>query len=92
MIPPNPMMQALEQSRQPSPVSSSGAEPPAGMPQPGQDDLSKCWSMIQDMNSKLDKIIEFISGKNTGKNPNAPQVEEDDGNDVKETDKNGSGY
>ena len=95
MPPVNPMMAALQQSRQDNPVSSSGPMP-GGAPQQAQGqnpDLAKYWSMMQDMNSKLDKVIEFISGSQTGKNPSAPQSEENDGNEEKENYKHGSaGY
>lgn len=66
---PNPMMAALQQSRQDNPVSSSGPMP-GGQPQQSQSpDLAKYWSMMQEMNSKLDKVIEAISGQYTGKTP-----------------------
>ena len=89
-MPPNPMMQALEQSRQQNPVSSSGPTP-GGPPQPAQPqqnpEMEKYWSMMQDMNGKLDKLIEAISGAVTGKTPPP------DGDDEKEINKHGSsGY
>lgn len=89
----NPMMQALTQSRQSNPVSSPDAAP--GMPGQPQSagnagDMAKYWSMMQEMNSKLDKVMEALSGKMTGKEPDPTN----DGNEAKEdTNESGSsGY
>ena len=85
-MPPNPMMQALEQSRQQNPVSSSGPTP-GGPPQQATQnpEMEKYWSMMQDMNGKLDKLISAISGQYTGKTP------DNEGKDEKENHEHGSG-
>ncbi len=77
MTPPNPMMQALQQSRQSNPVSSSGAMP-AGPAQTPPADMQKYWSMIQDMSAKLDKVLEALSANYTGKTPDKTETKENE--------------
>lgn len=81
---PNPMMAALEQSRQNNPVSSSGPTP--GIPaqqqntgNPGQD-MAKYWSMMQEMSVKIDKILESLSNQYQGNEPDT----QNDGNEAQE--------
>lgn len=57
----NPMMAALEKSRQSNPVSSSGAVP-GKMDQAPSGDMAKYWQMVQDINTKLDKVLSLIGG------------------------------
>lgn len=79
--PPNAMMAALQQSRQENPVSSSGPMPggPPQAPQPAMDP-AKMMSAITDLSSKVDKILEALSGQYRGKDPETP---ENDGNEAK---------
>lgn len=67
---PNLMMQALQQSRQSNPVPPQENMPgmTPGVPGDFSDQMQKYWSMMQEMNSKLDKVIQAISGDMTGKN------------------------
>lgn len=75
----NPMIAALQKSRNDNPVSSSGPMPGSMEQKPG--DMEKYWQMIQEMNSKLDKLMAMFGG-------NAPE------NEVKEdaNGKPGNGY
>lgn len=76
----NPMMEALQRSRQDNPVSSSGTDAPMAKPGMGGD-LAKYWQMMQDMNSKLDKLMALIGG-------NEPEKTEQENKNGKP----GSGY
>lgn len=74
----NPMMAALENSRQSNPVSSSGPMP-GGPTAPAQSqDMAKYWSMIQEMSAKLDKVLEALSANYTGKEPDKTETKEND--------------
>lgn len=80
----NPMMQALEQSRASNPAPSGppqGAPPPAPPPPQGADPIAKLSSSIIEISSKLDKVLEAISGQYRGKEPDMPQ---NDGNEAQE--------
>lgn len=71
-MPPNPMMEALQQSRQQSPAPAMpgpGAAPGAApQPAPGVD-MQKMASAVDEVNAKLDKLLESISGQYRGKEP-----------------------
>lgn len=82
----NPMIAALQKSRQDNPVSSSGPMPDSTYNTPAMGrgmggEMAKYWKMMEDMNSKLDKLMAMFGG-------NAPE------NEVKEdaNGKPGNGY
>lgn len=79
----NPMMEALSQSRASNPAPT-GQPPVPGTPgAPGSDPaanpMAKLEMAIGELSSKMDKILEWMSGKYQGKTP-----DENDGNETQE--------
>lgn len=74
----NPMIAALQKSR--SMPMAPGKDPEESGPgEMGQGGMQKYWAMIEDMNTKLDKLLTLMGG-------NTPDMKE------KESNSNGNGY